>query len=72
MPAGTTVVAAMDGVVAAVTMDVNQVPIVVVKHADNLLTVYANLSDIMIAKGDNLARSGYCQGSIRQPILRPF
>ena len=45
-PAGSTVVAAMDGVVAAVTMDVNQVPIVVVKHADNLLTVYANLSDI--------------------------
>ncbi len=67
-PAGTTVVSAMDGVVAAVTMDVNQVPIVVVKHADNLLTVYANLSDIMIAKGDNLLRG---QGIAKVPSGNP-
>jgi LysM repeat protein len=67
-PAGTTVVAAMDGVVAAVTMDVNQVPIVVVKHADNLLTVYANLSDIMIAKGDNILRG---QGIAKVPSGTP-
>ena len=67
-PAGTTVVAAMDGVVAAVTMDVNQVPIVVVKHADNLLTVYANLSDIMIAKGDNILRD---QGIAKVPSGTP-
>ena len=67
-PAGTTVVAAMDGVVAAVTIDVNQVPIVVVKHADNLLTVYANLSDIMIAKGDNLLRG---QGIAKVPSGNP-
>jgi len=67
-PAGTTVVAAMDGVVAAVTMDVNQVPIVVVKHEDNLLTVYANLSDIVIAKGDNLLRG---QGIAKVPAGNP-
>ena len=67
-PAGTTVVAAMDGVVAAVTVDVNQVPIVVVKHADNLLTVYANLSDIMIAKGDNILRG---QGIAKVPSGTP-
>jgi LysM repeat protein len=67
-PAGTTVVAAMDGVVAAVTMDVNQVPIVVVKHTDNLLTVYANLSDIMVAKGDNLLRG---QGIAKVPSGNP-
>lgn len=67
-PAGTTVVSAMDGVVAAVTTDVNQVPIVVVKHSDNLLTVYANLSDIMVAKGDNLLRG---QGIAKVPSGNP-
>lgn len=54
--AGSTVRAADGGTVAAITRDVNQVPIIVVRHADNLLTVYANVDAIAVAKGDTVQR----------------
>lgn len=53
---GSPVAAAADGTVRAVTADADQVPIVVVDHGDNLLTVYANLDQIEIKKGDRLKR----------------
>ena len=53
---GTPVKAAADGTVAAITQDANQVPIVVVRHPDNLLTVYANVDGISVAKGDRVKR----------------
>lgn len=53
---GTAVTAAADGSVAAVTQDADQVPIVVVRHPDNLLTVYANVSGITVNKGDSIKR----------------
>ena len=40
----------------AVTADADKVPIVVVDHGDNLLTVYANLDGIAVKKGDRLKR----------------
>lgn len=55
-PAGTTVVAAEKGVVAAVTKDTNGVPILVVKHAGNLLTVYTNVDGLLVKKGDSVSR----------------
>ena len=54
--AGTTVVAADDGTVAAITRDTDQVPILVVRHADNLLTVYAGVDQISVKKGDTVKR----------------
>lgn len=54
--AGTSVKAAASGTVAAITSDADQVPIVVIKHPDNLLTVYANVEGITVAKGDNVSR----------------
>lgn len=54
--AGSTVRAAEGGTVAAITRDVNQVPIIVVRHPDNLLTVYANVDAITVAKGDTVKR----------------
>jgi murein DD-endopeptidase MepM/ murein hydrolase activator NlpD len=54
--AGTNVRAAEDGVVAAITRDTEQVPILVLRHPGNLLTVYANISDIAIKKGDTVKR----------------
>ncbi|SFE66938.1 Murein DD-endopeptidase MepM and murein hydrolase activator NlpD, contain LysM domain [Sulfitobacter brevis] len=54
--AGTAVKAADAGVVAAITKSAEGVPIVVVRHPDNLLTVYANVADVNVAKGDNVAR----------------
>lgn len=55
-PAGSPVIAADAGVVAAITADADQVPIIVVKHADNLLTVYANVEGITVKKGDTVKR----------------
>ena len=31
-------------------------PIIVVKHPDNLLTVYANVGNITVKKGDSVSR----------------
>lgn len=53
---GTPVVAAGDGEVAAITRDTDQVPILVLRHPDNLLTVYANVGDIGVEKGDTVRR----------------
>ncbi|MCB2129385.1 MAG: peptidoglycan DD-metalloendopeptidase family protein [Rhodobacteraceae bacterium] len=59
--AGTAVSAAGDGIVAAITKDTNQVPILVIRHGDPsdknaLLTVYARISGVSVAKGDRVKR----------------
>ena len=54
--AGTPVKAAGDGTVAAITKDTDQVPILVIRHDGNLLTVYANIDGIKVAKGDKVKR----------------
>ncbi|MBS1301549.1 peptidoglycan DD-metalloendopeptidase family protein [Loktanella sp. SALINAS62] len=56
--AGTTVRAADGGTVAAVTEDTSGTAIVVIKHPDNLLTVYTNLDNLSVAKGDSVAKGG--------------
>lgn len=48
---GSAVAAAASGTVAAITRDTDQVPILVLRHADGLLTVYANIKDIRVQKG---------------------
>ncbi len=55
-PSGTAIGAASGGTIAAITSDADQVPIIVVKHPDNLLTVYANVSKISVKKGDKVSR----------------
>lgn len=55
-PAGSDVKAAASGVVAMVTADTDNVPIVIVRHPDNLLTVYARLGDIAVQKDDRVSR----------------
>ncbi|MEM7717926.1 MAG: LysM peptidoglycan-binding domain-containing protein [Pseudomonadota bacterium] len=54
--AGSQVVAADDGTVAAITRDTDQVPILVIRHANNLLTVYAGVDEIAVEKGDAVRR----------------
>jgi len=54
--AGTPVGAARSGTVAAITQDADQVPIVVIRHDANLLTVYANVDKITVKKGDPVKR----------------
>ncbi len=53
---GATVVAADSGVVAAITQDTDQVPIIVLRHDGGLLTVYANVDNLKIAKGQAVKR----------------
>ncbi len=55
-PAGASVVAAGDGEVAAITRDTDQVPILVIRHSDNLLTVYAGVDKLSVKKGDRVTR----------------
>lgn len=54
--AGAAVKAADGGTVAAITKSAEGVPIVVIRHPDNLLTVYANVADVSVAKGDSVAK----------------
>ncbi|MDQ2066639.1 peptidoglycan DD-metalloendopeptidase family protein [Xinfangfangia sp. CPCC 101601] len=63
-PAGTPVKAAEAGTVAAVTKDTEQVTIVVIRHADNLLTVYAGIDGLKVKKGDKVSR-GQTLGGVR-------
>ena len=54
--AGSPVVAASAGSVAAITMDTQQTPIIVIRHEGNLLTVYAGVDAIKVKKGDKVKR----------------
>ncbi|MDJ1007206.1 MAG: peptidoglycan DD-metalloendopeptidase family protein [Paracoccaceae bacterium] len=63
--AGSEVVAADAGTVAAITRDTDQVPIIVVRHAGNLLTVYAGVENVAVEKGDSVAR-GQKLGTVRE------
>ena len=54
--AGTPVKAADDGEVAAITRSTDDVPILVLRHAGNLLTVYANIDNINYEKGEKVSR----------------
>lgn len=53
--AGTAVKSAGRGTVAAVTTDTAGTPIVVVRHEDNLMTVYTGLDGLDVAKGDSVS-----------------
>lgn len=54
--AGTTVKAADAGTVAAITRDTDQTSIIVIRHANNILTVYAGVDGITVKKGDKISR----------------
>ncbi|MCL3882876.1 peptidoglycan DD-metalloendopeptidase family protein [Marivita sp. GX14005] len=53
---GTPVKAAASGQVAAITTNTDGINILVVRHPDNLLTVYTHVDQITVAKGDAVSR----------------
>jgi murein DD-endopeptidase MepM/ murein hydrolase activator NlpD len=53
---GTPVKAAADGSVAAVTKNTGGTTIIVLRHADNILTVYGGVDGLKVAKGDKVSR----------------
>ncbi len=69
-PVGTPIIAAEKGIVAAITEDTQEVPIIVLKHEGNLLTVYAGVGDISVKEKDEVSRSQLL-GKI-QPGNPPF
>ncbi|MDZ7908789.1 MAG: M23 family metallopeptidase [Gemmobacter sp.] len=54
--AGANVAAAGDGTVAAITKNTDGVPIMVIRHADNLLTVYGGIDALTVQKGAAVKR----------------
>ncbi len=54
--AGSSVRAAASGTVAAITRDTNNVPIMVIRHEGDLLTVYANIDDLRVERNDRVSR----------------
>lgn len=55
-PAGAPVRAAEAGTVAAITEDANQVSVIILRHSDRLLTVYANVDAIAVERGTTVSR----------------
>ena len=53
---GASVGAAEAGTVAAITEDADGVPIIVVQHGNDLLTIYANVDNITVRKGSRVKR----------------
>lgn len=62
--AGTAVRAAAAGTVAAITTNTEGIQIVVIRHADGLLTVYTHLDRLTVAKDDTVTR-GQTIGQVR-------
>ncbi len=54
--AGAPVMAAADGKVAAITTDADDVTILVLRHPNNLMTVYYNVEGVKVSKGAQIKR----------------
>ena len=54
--AGTSVQAAANGTIAAITQNTNGAQIIVVRHTGNILTVYVNVDDLSVEKGDTVTQ----------------
>ncbi len=61
---GTAVRAAAAGRVAAITEDTNKVPVVVIQHENGLLSVYAQLDNLTVARGATVTQ-GQSIGRVR-------
>jgi len=68
---GSPIKAAGGGTVAAVTRDTDGVPIVVVRHDDGLMTVYAGVDKLSVGKGDAVKR-GQAIGAARSSGILHF
>ncbi|AXC51122.1 LysM peptidoglycan-binding domain-containing protein [Paracoccus suum] len=68
-PTGTPVKAAGSGTVAAITRDTDGVPIVVMRHDGELMTVYAGLDNLSVAKGDKVSAGQAIGKSSKSGVL---
>ena len=49
----------------AITRDVDQVPIIVIRHDGNLMTVYAGLDDVTVSKGKGQPGPSWARPAVR-------
>ncbi|RUS59186.1 LysM peptidoglycan-binding domain-containing protein [Pseudorhodobacter sp. E13] len=54
--AGSPVKATADGEVAVISMGTDQVPVLLLRHANNVLSIYAGIDGIKVKKGDKIKR----------------
>ncbi|MGR3495891.1 peptidoglycan DD-metalloendopeptidase family protein [Citreimonas sp.] len=64
VPAGTPVRAAASGQVAAITRNTDNVTIVVIRHPDDVLSIYTHIADLTVVKGDAVS-SGQTIGQVQ-------
>ena len=62
-PEGSPVIASNDGTIALVSRGESQPTIIFIKHNDNILSAYTNISDVNLQKGD-LVKRGQIIGSV--------
>ncbi|MCR8550192.1 peptidoglycan DD-metalloendopeptidase family protein [Salipiger sp. P9] len=63
-PAGAPVSAAASGTVAAITTNTDNVQIVVIRHPDDVLSIYTHVDNLSVQKGDAVSR-GQSIGKVR-------
>ncbi|WP_300040673.1 LysM peptidoglycan-binding domain-containing protein [uncultured Paracoccus sp.] len=68
-PQGTSVKAAASGTVAAITRDTEGVPIVVIRHDGDLMSVYAGMDNLQVSKGSSVSRGQSLGTSATSGIL---
>ena len=56
--AGDPVRAAAAGTVGAITTDSDGITIIVIRHPSDMLTIYSNVANVAVAKGDSVERGG--------------
>ena len=56
--AGDPVRAAAAGTVGAITTDSEGITIIVIRHPSDMLTIYSNVANVAVAKGDSVERGG--------------
>lgn len=64
VPAGTPVRAAASGQVAAITRNTDDVTIVVIRHPDEVLSIYTHIADLTVVKGDAVS-AGQTIGQVK-------
>ncbi|SDX99890.1 LysM peptidoglycan-binding domain-containing M23 family metallopeptidase [Citreimonas salinaria] len=64
VPAGTPVRAAASGQVAAITRNTEDVTIVVIRHPDEVLSIYTHIEDLKVVKGDAVS-AGQTIGQVK-------
>ena len=60
---GTPVIASNEGVIALVSKRENQPTVIIIKHNNNILSAYANITDIILQKG-NMVKRGQIIGKL--------